>query len=88
MRSVPLAAAKARFSEVIDSLSEPIVITRRGQPVAVLLAVPTDPDDVDSLLIANDPGFRAMVRKALWTERRSAKDGRKGGAAGARKGKR
>ena len=31
---------------------------------------------------------RAMVRKALWTERRSAKAGRKGGAAGARKGKR
>lgn len=31
---------------------------------------------------------RAMVRKALWAERRNARAGRKGSAAGARKGKR
>ena len=64
MRSVPLAEAKAKFSEVIESLDEPIVITRHGHPVAVLMAVPEDEDDVDSLLIAHHPGFRAMVRKA------------------------
>ncbi len=64
MRSVPLAEAKAKFSEVIDSLEEPVVITRRGFPVAVLMAIPEDQEDMDSLLIAHHPGFRAMIRKA------------------------
>lgn len=64
MRSVPVAEAKAKLSEVIDSLDEPVVITRHGQPVAVLMAIPDDQEDMDSFLIAHHPGFRAMVRKA------------------------
>jgi prevent-host-death family protein len=64
MRLVPLTEAKARFSEVIERLDEPVVITRHGYPVAVLMAVPDDQEDVDSLLIAHDPGFRAMIRRA------------------------
>jgi prevent-host-death family protein len=64
MRSVPVAEAKAKLSEVIESLDEPVVITRHGQPVAVLMAIPEDQDDMDSFLLAHHPGFRAMVRKA------------------------
>ena len=65
MRIVPLADAKARLSAVVDECSAegPIVITRNGKPVAVLLA-PTDEDDLARLLLARSPRFQALLGKS------------------------
>jgi prevent-host-death family protein len=65
MKIVPLADAKARLSAVVDECSAegPIVITRNGKPVAVLLA-PTDEDDLARLLLSRSRRFQALVGKS------------------------
>ncbi len=62
MRIAPLAEVKARLSAYIDeSRTEgPIVITRNGKAVAVLLA-PEDDDDLEALLLARSPRFRGLL---------------------------
>lgn len=62
--SIPLADAKARFSEIVErvvSQQERVVVTRNGRPAAVLLS----PDDLESLeetlAILSDPGLAATV---------------------------
>ena len=58
MRSISLAEAKAHLSEVIDQVEagESIEITRRGKPVARLVAVvePRKPIDVAMLKALTD----------------------------------
>jgi prevent-host-death family protein len=65
MKIVPLADAKARLSAYVDQCSAegPIIITRNGKPVAVLLA-PTDEDDLDRLMLARSPRFQALLDKS------------------------
>ncbi len=62
--SIPLADAKARFSEIVErvvSQQERVVVTRNGRPAAVLVS----PDDLESLeetlAILSDPGLIASV---------------------------
>ena len=52
MRIAPLADVKARLSAYVDEcgVEGPIVITRNGKAVAVLL-VPNDDDDLERLLL-------------------------------------
>ncbi len=49
MGSVSIAEAKAHLSELVDRAvaGEPIEITRRGKPVAQLVATPTPRQPVD-----------------------------------------
>ena len=65
MKIVPLADVKARLSAYVDEcLTEgPVIITRNGKPVAVLLA-PADEDDLDSLMLARSPRFQALLTKS------------------------
>jgi PHD/YefM family antitoxin component YafN of YafNO toxin-antitoxin module len=49
----------------------PIVITRNGKAVAVLLA-PVDDDDLESLILARSPRFQALLDKS----RKSIKAGK------------
>jgi PHD/YefM family antitoxin component YafN of YafNO toxin-antitoxin module len=49
----------------------PVVITRNGKAVAVLLA-PADDDDLEGLLLARSPRFQAMLNQS----RQSVKAGR------------
>ena len=60
-----LAAVKARFSELVDRVArqeDRIVVTRNGQPVAVLIS----PDDLEgleeTLAVLSDPDLLARVR--------------------------
>jgi prevent-host-death family protein len=73
MRIAPLADVKARLSAYLDQCEreEPVVITRNGRPVAVLLA-PLDEDDLEGLLLARSPRFRALLEKS----RRSIRSGK------------
>ena len=65
MRIVSLADAKTRLSSYIDQAQDsgPIVITRNGKAVAVLV-VPVDDDDLEDLILARSPRFQAMLAKS------------------------
>jgi prevent-host-death family protein len=65
MRIAPLADVKARLSAFLDECEKegPVVITRNGRPVAVLLA-PQNDDDLEGLLLARSPRFQALLEKS------------------------
>lgn len=65
MRIAPLADVKARLSAYLDEaeIKGPIVITRNGKAVAVLLA-PVDDDDLECLLLARSPRFQSLLSKS------------------------
>jgi prevent-host-death family protein len=65
MRIAPLADVKARLSAYVDECESkgPIVITRNGRAVAVLLA-PVDNDDLESLILARSPRFQRLLGKS------------------------
>ncbi len=72
MRIAPLADVKARLSAYVDECGTegPIVITRNGKAVAVLL-VPNGDDDLERLLLGRSPRFQAMLARS----RQSIKEG-------------
>jgi prevent-host-death family protein len=65
MRIVSLAEVKARLSAYVDESKSagPIVITRNGKAVAVLLS-PIDDDDLESILLARSPRFQSLLEKS------------------------
>jgi prevent-host-death family protein len=65
MRIVPLADAKARLSAYVDQCADdgPVIITRNGKPVAVLVA-PVDDDDLDQLMLTRSKRFQALLNKS------------------------
>jgi prevent-host-death family protein len=73
MKIAPLADVKARLSAYVDECGAegPIVITRNGKPVAVLL-VPYDDDDLERLLVERSPRFHALLNRS----RQSIKEGK------------
>jgi len=66
MKIAPVADVKARFSAYLRAPTEwastegPIVVTRHGKPVAVLLSV-EDEDELERLVLAYSPKFRAIL---------------------------
>ena len=65
MRIVSLAEVKAKLSAYLDEAehSGPVVITRNGRAVAVLVA-PSDEDDLERLLFSRSPRFRSLLAKS------------------------
>ena len=65
MRKVPVANAKARLSAYLDEAesSGPVVITRNGKPVAVLLAM-QDEDEIERMILAYSPKFQALLKES------------------------
>jgi prevent-host-death family protein len=65
MKIAPLADVKARLSAYLEEceMEGPIVITRNGKAVAVLLA-PVNDDDLENLLLARSPRFQALLDKS------------------------
>src|SRR5438132_654033 len=64
MRIASVADVKARLSAYLrDSQEGPVVVTRNGKAVAVLLAV-TDDDDLERLVLAHSPKFQALLDKS------------------------
>ncbi len=64
-QTLPLAAVKARFSEIVDRVArqhDRVVVTRNGHPAAVLVSL----DDLDGLeetrAILSDPQLLTEVR--------------------------
>jgi prevent-host-death family protein len=64
MKIAPVADVKAHLSAYLQSSAEgPVVITRKGKSVAVILAVKDD-DEVERLLLAYSPKFQRLVQTA------------------------
>jgi prevent-host-death family protein len=65
MKTASLADVKANLSSYIQRCRTegPVVITRNGKAVAVLLA-PDDDDDLESLIVSRSPRFRAIIEKS------------------------
>ena len=54
-----------RLSAYVDQCADdgPVIITRNGKPVAVLLA-PVDEDDLDQLMLTRSKRFQALLNKS------------------------
>ncbi len=64
MKIASVAHVKARLSAYLkDSQEGPVVVTRNGKAVAVLLAV-TDEDELERLVLAHSPKFQALLDKS------------------------
>jgi prevent-host-death family protein len=64
MKIAPLADVKARFSSYLKESEEgPIIVTRNGKPVAVLLSI-ADEEEIDRLVLAYSPKFQRILRAA------------------------
>jgi prevent-host-death family protein len=65
VRIMSLAEVKAKLSAFLDEAgtSGPVVITRNGRAVAVLVA-PLDEDDLERLLLSRSPRFRSLLSRS------------------------
>src|SRR5437588_12744809 len=64
MKKASIARVKARFSAYLRGLEEgPLVVTRNGRPVGVLLGV-QDEDEIERLILGYTPRLRAIVEAA------------------------
>jgi prevent-host-death family protein len=65
MRIASLAEVKARLSAYVEQAKTegPVVITRNGKAVAVILA-PVDDDDLENILLTRSPRFQAMLEQS------------------------
>ena len=65
MRVAPLADVKAKLSAyLVECEAEgPVVITRNGKAVGILLA-PLDDDDLERLLLSRSKRFQAMLNSS------------------------
>jgi prevent-host-death family protein len=63
MRIAPVVEVKAKFSAYLEeSKSGPVIVTKNGKAVAVLLAV-EDEDELERLILAYSPKFQAIMRQ-------------------------
>lgn len=65
--TLPLATVKAKFSEIVDRVErqqDRVIVTRNGQPVAVLVS----PDDLESLeetlAVLSDRSLTVQIRES------------------------
>jgi prevent-host-death family protein len=64
MKIAPVADVKARLSAYLEVCAEtPVVVTKNGRPAAVLIAV-SDEDELECLVLAHSPRFRAILDAA------------------------
>ena len=64
MKIASVAEIKTQFSAYLKtSESGPVVVTRNGKPVAVLVGV-QDEDEIEGLLMAYSPRLRAILEKS------------------------
>ena len=64
MRIASVADVKAKFSGYIkESQQGPVVVTKNGKPIAMLLSV-TDEEEIERLILAYSPKFQEMLQIA------------------------
>jgi len=65
MKIAPLADVKARLSAYVEQCETegPVIITRNGKAVAVLLT-PVDDTDLENLILSRSPRFQTILDKS------------------------
>ncbi len=64
MKIAPVVEVKAKFSAYLQACQdEPIIVTKNGKPIAVLLPV-TDEDELERLALAYSPRLRKILTKS------------------------
>jgi prevent-host-death family protein len=64
MKIASVADVKARLSAYLNESREgPVIVTRNGKAVAVLLSV-ADDDELERLVLAHSPKFHALLDKS------------------------
>jgi antitoxin (DNA-binding transcriptional repressor) of toxin-antitoxin stability system len=64
MKIAALATVKDQFSAYVqESQTSPVIITMNGKPVALFTGI-RDEDDLDSLLLTNNPRFLQILEEA------------------------
>jgi len=64
MRIASVADVKARFSGYIKASEEgPVVVTKNGKPVAILLSV-KDEAEIERMVLAYSPKFQGILQAA------------------------
>jgi prevent-host-death family protein len=64
MKIASIADVKAKFSGYIkESEQGPVVVTKNGKPVAVLISI-TDEDELERLILAYSPKFQNILAAA------------------------
>jgi len=64
MKVASVADVRSHFSAYLKASEQaPVVVTRNGKPVAMLVAV-DDPDEVERLLLAHSPRLQAILEAA------------------------
>lgn len=65
MKIAPLADVKARLSALVEACQTegPVIITRNGLAVALLLA-PLDDKDLEGLILSRSPRFQALLEQS------------------------
>lgn len=72
MKSASMGEVKSQFSAFVKACeSAPVVVTRNGKPVAVLVGI-EDNDEIERLLMANSPRLQAILAQS----RKSIREGR------------
>ena len=64
MKIAPIAQVKAQFSSFVKAAEEaPVIVTKNGKPVAVLLAI-SDEDEIERLMLAYSKKLRSLLEAA------------------------
>jgi prevent-host-death family protein len=64
MKIASVADVKAKFSGYIKASEDgPVVVTKNGKPVALLLSV-KDEEEIERLLLAYSPKFKSIMQVA------------------------
>ena len=64
MKIASVASVKAKLSGYIKaSKSGPVIVTKNGKPVAVLLAM-QDEDEIERMILAYSPKFQRILQTA------------------------
>jgi prevent-host-death family protein len=65
VKIAPVADVKARFSSYVDECrDQPVLVTKNGRPAAMLVSIPTDPDELERFILAHSPRFRRLLDAA------------------------
>ena len=64
MRIASVADVKAKFSGYLKASEQgPVVVTKNGRPVAMLLSI-TDEEEIERMLLAYSPKFQSILEVA------------------------
>ena len=64
MKIAPVADVKARFSAYLKESEEgPVIVTRNGRPVAVLISM-EDEEELERIILAYSPKFQSLLEKS------------------------